>query len=75
MKALPIDSMSEGDLTKELNKLKDNVKSKNNPYVNDVLARGQWQIKHDLYRFSLLLPLVMIRKYPQKTHLKNWKIC
>lgn len=41
MKALPIDSMSEGDLTKELNKLKDNVKSKNNPYVNDVLARGQ----------------------------------
>lgn len=41
VKALPIDSMSEGDLTKELNKLKDNVKSKNNPYVNDVLARGQ----------------------------------
>ncbi|CAC5426826.1 MSH2 [Mytilus coruscus] len=41
VKALPIDSLSEGDLSKEMNKLKDSVKSKNNPYVNDVLARGQ----------------------------------
>jgi hypothetical protein len=36
----------------EMNKLKDDVKSKNNPYVNDVLARGQW-IKFLQYIFIL----------------------
>jgi hypothetical protein len=41
VKSLPVASMSEEDLMTEMNKLKDDVKSKNNPYVNDVLARGQ----------------------------------
>ena len=42
VKKLPLSSMSEDQALEELNKLKETVKAKNNPYVDDVLARGSW---------------------------------
>ncbi|ESO85742.1 hypothetical protein LOTGIDRAFT_195636 [Lottia gigantea] len=39
VKKLPIDTMSDTDLQKEMEKLKAEVKAKNNPYVNDILAK------------------------------------
>ena len=40
VKKLPLSSMSVDQALEELDKLRDEVKAKNNPYVEDVLARG-----------------------------------
>ena len=40
VRALPLSDLSEEDAMVQLNKLKLEVKEKNNPYVEDVLARG-----------------------------------
>ncbi len=40
VKQLPMSSMSENDALAEVKKLKDEIAAKNNPYIQDVLARG-----------------------------------
>lgn len=39
VKAIPIATMSEQEVAKELEKLKSDLKSKNNTYIEDILAR------------------------------------
>lgn len=40
VKQLPMSSMSENDALAEVKKLKDEIAAKNNPYIQDVLAKG-----------------------------------
>jgi len=42
VKAIPIATMSEEKVTEELEKLKAELKSKNNTYIEDILARKSW---------------------------------
>ncbi|XP_050392192.1 DNA mismatch repair protein Msh2 [Patella vulgata] len=43
VKKLPINSMTEEDLKKEVDKLKEEISAKNNPYIKDILAKTKKQ--------------------------------